>query len=261
MSFSRTTLELYTMNAETNESKSVKIGDIVDRLGQLENSADNLSDVKARSEILREWVKIIITVPSAVAVAVGLIIQLYDFLEYKNKSLELTLSKEILKLNEQLNVQDNKDMVRNAIFLLATMGPDAAPLLIYHIDDAGDDKSIVEAIGFGLKQIIEKNKNGDESKREERITDVLNFKVKEAISSQFIKGVRVPDLTVISNHTSVLVKAYSLINCPNDNRTDLNKYLIGVKQELLDIKEDLTERVKLTMAFDKGIEATTCLKT
>ena len=79
------------------------------------------------------------------------------------------LSKEILKLNEQLNVQDNKDMVRNAIFLLATMGPDAAPLLIYHIDDAGDDKSIVEAIGFGLKQIIEKNKKGDESKREERM--------------------------------------------------------------------------------------------
>lgn len=245
------------MSGAEHESKFVRVGDIIDRIGRLEKSTKDSSKVQSKDSDRREWIKVIITVPSAVAVAVGLIIQIYNFLEYKNKALELTLSKEILSLNEQLNNAKSADMKRDAIFLLATLGPDAAPLLVYHIKSAGKKSSIVDAIGFGLKQIVEKNKKGDFIEREKRVTEILNIRTEDLINIELNKSV--PGLQTIRNHINVITRVYPSVNCEqNEYRAKINSFLINARNIVAKEKQEVTFVKDLEKIFDKGIKATSC---
>ena len=190
------------MSNANHNNTSINIGEIVNRIDVLERSAKEASTDQAKIENYREWIKVGITVPSAVAIAVGLFVQLYNFLDYKNMALELSLSQEIISLNKQLNTQSNPGIIRKAIFLLSTLGPDAAPLLIYQIDNAGTESSIVDAIGFGLKQIIEKNRKGDYIDRERRITELLNIRMQDITNLQLKEDT--PSKKSLTDHIEVL---------------------------------------------------------
>jgi hypothetical protein len=133
-----------------------------------------------------------------------------NFFDLKKKELHLNLSKELIELNKQINSKQ-AELARDAIFLLSTLGPDAAFLLVYHLDDRNVDENVRASISFAIKTIIERSLETGNTKGVQQVTDLLFKRTDEVITSQIREGA--PSIPRIQGHINALLDVSSITGC------------------------------------------------
>jgi len=226
--------------SEINAVKLYRLGSRVQKIEaslnqkNLAGQKDTTTDDKSKNR--REWFKIAISFFSVVAVLVGAFIQVQNFLYIKEQEFHFNLSQEIIELSKQLN-DENPQIVRDAIFLLATVGPDAAPLLIYHLDNTDTTPEVVSAITTALKEIALNSSDRGREITKERIIDSLSVRTLEILNREFhVK--EAPSIKSISRHLSAVTGVYSLLGCPHDSRTAMRDQISNYIVEAQELEED-----------------------
>ena len=236
--------------SEINAVKLYRLGSRVQKIEaslKQDNQYRNDQKTDDKSKNRREWFKIAISFFSVVAVLVGAFIQVQNFLYIKEQEFHFNLSQEIIQLSKQLN-DANPQIVRDAVFLLATVGPDAAPLLIYHLDNTDTTPEVVSAITAALKEIALNSSDRGREITKERIINSLSVRTLEILNREF-HTYEQPSKKSISRHLSAVTGIYSLLGCPHESRTamrdQLSNYIVEAeKLEEYDGKEILLKNLR-----------------
>ena len=228
--------------SEINAVKLYQLGTRVQKieasLNQNNQAGQNDNKVDDKSKHRREWFKIVISFFSVVAVLIGAFIQVQKFVHIKEQEFHFNLSQEIIQLSTQLN-NENPQIVRDAVFLLATVGPDAVPLLIYHLDNTHTTPEVVSAITTALKEIALNSSDRGRDITKERIINSLSIRTQEILNREFHVKEQ-PSKKSISRHLSAITGLYSLLGCPHDSRTAMRDQLtnyISEAEKLDDYKD------------------------
>jgi hypothetical protein len=207
-----------------------------ERIRKLETTANN-DDVKVKSSSsdsaskTREWLKVAISIPSVLAVIIASYIQLDNFFDLKEKELHFNLSKEIIELNKQIN-SGQVELVRDAIYLLGSLGPDAAFLLVYHLDDVNVDETVEASISFALNRIIETSRKTGNQSGVSQVINLLAQRTIEVISKQLQEGI--PSVKRINRHISALAEAFKAVGC-SDTKKEFNNTITGFLSKAEDL--------------------------